>query len=260
MISMASLFLDQPRRPAPLWARVLTGAAMLAVFSLVCWTVLSSSVRSAEILQNYRQVFIHGWFLTVGISSAALVLSIVIGLIAALSKQSNILIIRYLATSYVEVVRGMPFLTLILVLWFGIAPIVHLENRLVVGVLALSLFSGAYLAEMIRAGVESVGASQRESARAIGLSHFQTYWYVIFPQALRHTLPALTGQFASLIKDSSLLSIIGLSEFTFSAQQVFNATYSTMESFLPLAAGYLILTLPVSFWTKRLETTLRYET
>jgi polar amino acid transport system permease protein len=154
----------------------------------------------------------------------------------------------------------MPFLALILILWFGIAPIVHLENRLVVGVLALSLFSGAYLAEMIRAGVESVGASQRESARAIGLSHFQTYWYVIFPQALRHTLPALTGQFASLIKDSSLLSIIGLSEFTFSAQQVFNATYSTMESFLPLAVGYLILTLPVSFWTKKLETTLRYET
>ena len=260
MISMASLFLDQSRRPAPVWAKVLTGAALLAVFSLVCWTVLSSSVRSAEILQNYRQVFIHGWFLTVGISSAALVLSIVIGGIAALGKQSDVIIIRYIATIYIEIVRGMPFLALILVLWFGIAPIVHLENRLVVGVLALSLFSGAYLAEMIRAGVESVGASQRESARAIGLSHFQMSWYVIFPQALRHTLPALTGQFASLIKDSSLLSIIGLSEFTFSAQQVFNATYSTMESFLPLAVGYLIRTLPVSFGTKKLETTLRYET
>jgi hypothetical protein len=64
MISMASLFVDQPRRPAPVWVKVLTGGALLAVFSLVCWTVLSSSARSAEILQNYRQVFIHGWFLT----------------------------------------------------------------------------------------------------------------------------------------------------------------------------------------------------
>jgi len=154
----------------------------------------------------------------------------------------------------------MPFLVLILILWFGIVPITQFGNRMFFGVLALSLFSGAYLAEMIRAGVESVGASQLESARAIGLTGFQTYRYVIFPQALRHTLPALTGQFASLIKDSSLLSVIGLSEFTFSAQQVFNATYSTMESFLPLGVGYLILTVPVSFWTKSLEKRLRYET
>ncbi|MFZ4681220.1 MAG: amino acid ABC transporter permease [Terrimicrobiaceae bacterium] len=257
---MASVFLDRPRQPAPGWAKVLTGAVLLMAFSLICWTVLSSSARSAEILQNYRSVFIHGWLLTVGISSASLVLSILIGLVAALGKQSEIIIIRYISTIYIEIVRGMPFLALILILWFGIAPHFRLENRMAAGVLALSLFSGAYLAEMFRAGVESVGASQRESARAIGLSSFQTYWYVIFPQALRHTLPALTGQFASLIKDSSLLSIIGLSEFTYSAQQVFSATYSTMESFLPLAVGYLILTLPVSFWTKRLETTLRYET
>jgi len=154
----------------------------------------------------------------------------------------------------------MPFLVLILMLFYGVAQITQYGNRMVFGVIALSLFSGAYLAEMIRAGVESVGASQRESARAIGLTTFQTYRYVIFPQALRHTLPALTGQFASLIKDSSLLSIIGLSEFTFSAQQVFTATFSTMESFLPLGVGYLILTLPISFWTKSLEKRLRYET
>ena len=260
MTSRGSLFLDRPQAPAPAWAKALTSIGLFAIFSLVCWSILSSSSRSLQILQEYREVFIRGWLLTVAISAAALCLSIAIGLLAALAKKSHIIVIRYLSISYIEIVRGMPFLVLILILWFGIVPITQFGNRMFFGVLALSLFSGAYLAEMIRAGVESVGASQLESARAIGLTGFQTYRYVIFPQALRHTLPALTGQFASLIKDSSLLSVIGLSEFTFSAQQVFNATYSTMESFLPLGVGYLILTVPVSFWTKSLEKRLRYET
>ena len=105
-----------------------------------------------------------------------------------------------------------------------------------------------------------MGASQLESARAIGLSGGQTYRYVIFPQALRQVLPPLAGQFASIVKDSSLLSIIGLSEFTYTAQQVNSATYSTLESYLPLAVGYLILTLPISLWTHGLGRTLRYET
>jgi polar amino acid transport system permease protein len=124
----------------------------------------------------------------------------------------------------------------------------------------LSLFAGAYIAEIVRAGIESVGASQRESARAIGLTTAQTYRYVIFPQALQQVLPPLAGQFASLVKDSSLLSIIGLAEFTYSAQQVNSATYSTLESYLPLALGYLVLTIPISLWTNRLIKSIRYET
>jgi len=130
---------------------------------------------------------------------------------------------------------------------------------LVAGVLILSLFSGAYLSEMIRAGIEAVPASQIESARAIGLTPWQTYRFVILPQALRQILPPLAGQFASLIKDSSLLSIIGIGEFTLAAQQVNSATYRTLESYLPLALGYLALTLPVSLLAKALERRLRHE-
>jgi len=83
---------------------------------------------------------------------------------------------------------------------------------------------------------------------------------VIFPQAIRQIIPPLTGQFASIIKDSSLLSIIGLAEFTYAAQQVNSATYSTLESFLPLGIGYLILTVPISIFSKRIEKSLSYET
>ena len=151
-------------------------------------------------------------------------------------------------------------LVLILVLFYVVANALNITDRFLVGIVVLSLFAGAYIAEIVRAGIESVGASQRESARAIGLTTAQTYRYVIFPQALRQVLPPLAGQFASLVKDSSLLSIIGLAEFTYSAQQVNSATYSTLESYLPLALGYLVLTIPISLWTNRLSKSIRYET
>ncbi len=154
----------------------------------------------------------------------------------------------------------MPLLVLILVLFYVVANALSITDRFLVGVVVLSLFAGAYIAEIIRSGIESVGASQRESARAIGLTTAQTYRYVIFPQALRQVLPPLAGQFASIVKDSSLLSIIGLAEFTYAAQQVNSATYSTLESYLPLAVGYLVLTLPISLWTNTLGKSMRYET
>jgi polar amino acid transport system permease protein len=135
-----------------------------------------------------------------------------------------------------------------------------LQDRYLAGILILSLFSGAYISEVVRAGIESVSASQLESARAIGLTRPQTYRYVILPQAVRLILPPLVGQFVSLIKDSSLLSLIAVNEFTQAARDVNSATYSTLECYLPLAAGYLALTLPISLWTRALEKRLRFET
>ena len=147
-----------------------------------------------------------------------------------------------------------------LIFYYVVAQSFHIENRYLVGVLTLSVFSGAYISEVIRSGIESVGQSQLDSARAIGLTTLQTYRYVIFPQAIRQMLPPLAGQFASLIKDSSLLSIVGISEFALNAQDVGSYTYSTLESYIPLAIGYLILTLPISLWTQSLERRHRFET
>lgn len=260
MIPLSSLFLDRPRHPAAPAVKVATGVILALGFSLLCWMVLDSAARRWEVLWQYREAFWAGWLMTVAISVVSLVLTTVIGVVAALGRRSPVLFLRYLASAYIELVRGMPLLVLILFLFYGIPMITQMGNRFFFGVLALSLFSGAYLAEMIRAGIDAVGKSQWESARAIGLTPAQTYRFVVFPQALRHTLPALTGQFASLIKDSSLLSVIALNEFTLAAQNTFNATYASLESFLPLGLGYLILTLPISLWTKKLEHSLRYDT
>ena len=157
-------------------------------------------------------------------------------------------------------IRGTPLLVQILVFFYVVADAFGVGDRYVVGVLTLSIFSGAYISEIIRAGIESVGESQLESARAIGLTRVQIYRYVVFPQVTRLVLPPLTGQFASLIKDSSLLSIIAVSEFTLNAQEVNAFTYSTLESYLPLALGYLVLTLPISLVSRSLEQRFRYAT
>ena len=208
----------------------------------------------------YRQKFVQGWLMTVAISAAALLVSVFIGVVTALARRARFLPLRYAAALYVEAVRGTPLLVQILILFYVVANAVGVENRYVVGVLTLSLFAGAYLAEMVRAGIESIRDSQLESARAIGLTRGQTYRYVIFPQVVRQLIPPLTGQFASIIKDSSLLSIIAVNEFTLNAQEVNAFTYSTLESYLPLAVGYLLLTLPISLFSRILERKFHYAT
>jgi len=250
----------QDRVPLP--ARIFNYALVISLISVALWLsfyALNYQWNWQEIY-NYRGLFIRGWLTTIWISLIALFLSVLIGFIFALGQRSRFLPFYCLSKIYVELIRGTPLLVQILIFFYVIASAVHLENRYVVGILTLAIFSGAYIAEIIRAGIESVGKSQIESARAIGLTRAQTYRYVVLPQALRQTLPPLAGQFVTLIKDSSLLSIIAISEFTLNAQQINSYTFSTLESYLPLAMGYLLLTLPISFWTRWLEKRMKYET
>ncbi|MEI8292476.1 MAG: amino acid ABC transporter permease [bacterium] len=256
---IAEFFMDRPGRPAPAVAKFFTTLLLLALYSILCWLAFSHSFENWEQVWGYRSAFLQGWAATVGISALALVLSTLLGCVTALARRSAFLPIRYTAVAYVETVRGLPLVVLVFFGFYGIANAVGWNDRISVGIAILSLFSGAYIAEIIRGGIESVGRSQWDSARAIGLTAFQTYRFVIFPQVLRQVLPPVAGQFSSLIKDSSLLYIIGIPELTFAANQVNSATYSTFESFVPLGICYLALTLPVSLWTKHLESKVRYE-
>lgn len=256
---LRALFLDHPSAPSPRWARLATVLVLALAFAALCWSLLAATTSNWSAVWKYREVFWRGWLLTIGISLIALILSLAAGCLLALARRSSLLVLRSTALIVIELVRGSPLLVQILFFWYVVADRFQITDRLAVGILVLSGFSAAYLAEIIRSGIESVGASQLESARAIGLSPLQTYRFVIFPQAIRHILPALAGQFASLIKDSSLLSVIGLAEFTFAAQQVNSATYSTLESFVPLAVGYLLLTLPISTFARWLERHFHYE-
>ncbi len=208
---------------------------------------------------EYRQKFVQGWLTTVGISLAALVVSTLVGGVTALCLASRRPLVEACGRVYVELIRGTPLLVQLLIGFYVVASAVGLENRYVVGVLVLSMFSGAYMAEIFRGGLAAIPRTQRDSARAIGLTPWQTLRLVILPQALRLVLPPVAGQLVSLIKDSSLLSVIAISEFTLNAQEVNAFTYSTLESYLPLAVGYLVLTLPLSALARWLEGRVRFE-
>lgn len=208
---------------------------------------------------EYRQKLVQGFGMTVALAAAALVGSTLVGLLAAALLGSRWPLAEALGRVYVELIRGTPLLVQLLVGFYVVAHAVGLENRYVVGAAVLSLFSGAYMAEIFRGGLAAIPRTQLDSARAIGLTPWQSFRLVILPQAVRIVLPAVAGQLVSLVKDSSLLSVIAVNEFTLAAQEINAFTYSTFETYLPLAAGYLLLTLPLSALTRWLERRFRYE-
>ena len=245
-------------RPAHVFSWIFVAFLLAAVF----WFGFSRlEYRFAwDTIYQYRINFLRGYGTTLLISLFSLFLSLFLGILFGLGQSSTLLPFRYFSLFYVELVRGTPLLVQILIFFYVIANAAGLNNRFVVGIFIMSLFSGAYIAEIIRGGVESIGESQRETARSLGFSPFQTYRYVIFPQVLTRILPSLAGQLASLIKDSSLLSVIAIKEFTMAAREMNANTFSTMEAYIPLAVGYLLLTLPISRLTRYLERRFSYET
>lgn len=241
--------------------RALNALVAVALFGLVIYLPFMSLTVTWDwaSVYKYRTKFIEGYRLTVGISLAALFLSTLIGLSSALASSTRFLALRYANRIYIDLVRGTPLLVQILILYYVTANALGINNRFVAGSLILSISYGAYISEVIRGGIESVAKSQLESAKAIGLTRTQTYRYVIFPQAFRQMLPSLAGQFVSLIKDTSLLSVIAVGEFTMNARETSDLTFSTLECYIPLAVGYLILTIPITQLTRYLETRSRFE-
>ncbi|RXK09060.1 amino acid ABC transporter permease [Halarcobacter bivalviorum] len=235
---------------------------LLLLTVLVCVTLyfmfknISYSFNWQSVYE-YKEKFIDGFIMTIIISFFALILSFAIGLFFAYGQNSKFILLRFFSRFYIEIIRGTPLLVQILIFFYVFANNLGFENRYIVGTVILALFAGAYVSEIIRGALESIEVEQFETSLSLGMSNYQMYRYVIFPQAFRRMLPALTGQFASIIKDSSLLSIISISEFTMNAQEVNAYTYSTLESYIPLALGYLLLTYPISYYTNKLEAKIK---
>ncbi|MDF1737669.1 MAG: amino acid ABC transporter permease [Verrucomicrobiales bacterium] len=227
-------------------------------FCFIVWVVAAHDYQW-ELIQPYWGNLFSGWLTTLGISVAALCLSVVIASVLTAGQLSEYRVPRLLSRVYVEFIRGTPLLAQILIGYYMIADSIGWDSRFGVGVVILSGFSGAYLAEIFRGGVESVSSSQWLSARAIGLTEGQTYRHIIIPQAVRRVLPASAGQFANLIKDSSLLFVISVHEFTMQAREVNANTYAAFEAYIPMIVGYLLLTFPISLLSRYLEKRFHYE-
>jgi len=242
----------------PRWAAHLVVAAGCAgLFAAAFWR--SGYAWNWAGVWEYREKFALGWLVTVGLSLAALVASVAVGAAAAALLRCGRPLPEAAARTYVEVIRGTPLLVQLLIGFYVVASAVGIENRYLVGVAVLAAFSGAYMAEIFRGGLDAIPRAQLDSARAIGLSPAQSLRLVVLPQAVRIALPAVAGQLVSLVKDSSLLSVIAISELTLAAREINAFTYSTLEIYLPLALGYLLLTLPLSSLSRWLERRLRYD-
>ncbi len=200
-----------------------------------------------------------GWCDTLWLSLATLLLCTVLAVALVVAGRSRSRPLRFFARAYTEIVRGSPLIVVLLVGHYVVGNAFGLDDTRVAGVLLLALFTAAYLGEILRGGIESVSRTQFESARAVGFDRAAMYRHVILPQAVRRVLPAVAGLFIMLVKDSSLLSYIGTPEFKKAMDGARAATYTGLEAYLPLAAGYLMLTLPLAWFASRLERRFAYE-
>lgn len=241
---------------------VLWGVALALLLSLAVWATFAS-VRyhwNWSALWKFRGLIMSGWMMTILISAASLLLSIVLGFGLMIGQRSPWTPVRMFCRGYVELMRGTPLLVQLLVGYYIIANALRINMPIPVGIFLLGSFEGAYLAEIFRGALESIGASQLEAARAVGFDRTQTYRFVILPQAVRRALPGTAGEMISLIKSSSLLSVIGIEEVTQTVKMTNAQAYTALEGFIPLALLYLALTLPLSWWARGLENKFKYET
>ncbi|MGM0602091.1 MAG: amino acid ABC transporter permease [Bacillota bacterium] len=197
------------------------------------------------VIIKYFPVLLGGLKMTLFISGLATVLGIIIGLMAGLARVAKNKYINLLSSIYVQVVRGIPLLVFLLYIYFGFGSFIDV-SALLAAIVGLGVFSGAYVAEIVRGGIESIPKGQWEAAQSIGLSYRQQMRLIILPQALRAILPALAGQFIILIKDSSLVSVISIVELTLISKNLVVRTFQAFEVWTLTAAFYLVITYTLS--------------
>ena len=219
------------------------------------WLILSPN--NIEGLTNLK-FLLSGLTTTIYISIVSIIISIILGLLVAIPSLAKSKFLTYLNIGYVEIVRAIPLLVLILWIYYGLPIMTGISfSPFVSGIIALSLSESAFQAEIFRAGINSIKKSQWEAGSSLGLSFFRKLRLVILPQAIKNILPAIGNQFVYVLKMSSLVSIIGIGDLTRKANELVVTTYRPLEIYTFLILEYLILILIVSFFVRKLENNLR---
>lgn len=213
-----------------------------------------------SLVLKHQSFFMTGAAITIQITIGAIALGLLLGLIMGMGRISRNPLVRLIADIYIQVLRGTPMLLQIFFVFFAVPQIYNIitGDRLlfeprVAGVLALGVNSGAYVAEIVRAGIQSIDKGQMEAARSLGLSHNQAMRFVILPQAFRRIIPPLVNEFIVLLKDSSLVSTIGATEIMYSAKVLGSRYYDYLSFLLGAAMIYLFLTFIISRLANCLE-------
>lgn len=264
------------RLPPPIAGKRLLSASRLPIKDIIVyvfvmagivWIILRGASEQGYNWQWYRipqflytsedGVFtlgplLEGLKITLHITWISMILTYIIGLATALLRLSDSIIGRIVARVYLEIARNTPLIVQLFFIYFVVAPVLGID-RLFAAILALSLFEGAYASEVYRSGIVSIDKGQWEAAHSLGLTTFDTYRKVILPQAIRRVLPPLTSQTISLIKDSSLVSVIAVYEMTMQANAIVAETFLTFEVYFTIAGIYLVITVILSQFVALME-------
>ena len=231
----------------PWWGLVLT------VIALVVILVIFVPDPYARILVFVKE----GIYVTMSTTLISFILMLIVGLIGALGRLSNKKIINGIATIYVEIVRGIPLLVQLLFWYFAFPSVIHglgellsinalgnyHANPVVMAIIGLTFCYAAYMSEVYRAGIQSISKGQMEAARSLGMTHAQAMRHVILPQAIRVILPPVGNEFISLLKDSSLISVVAVADMTRRGREFMSANFIPVETWIMIALLYLIMTL-----------------
>ena len=223
-------------------------------------------IFQGDVLAKYRKwkpgILMQGLWVTLEVSVIATLFGIILGLVAGLARISSNPAFKWLSITYIELIRGSPLLVQIFIWYFVLGTLVNAMlakygisqvPSLWFGVASLAAFEGAYVAEIVRSGIQSINKGQTEASRSLGMTYGQSMRHVILPQALRRIIPPLAGQFISLIKDSSLLGIIAIRELTKATREVVTSSLQPFELWFVCAILYLVLTFSLSMLLQYLE-------
>jgi polar amino acid transport system permease protein len=221
------------------------------------WFILSPN--NVEGLTNLK-FLLSGMGVTIYISVISIIISMILGFIVAIPSLAKNKLLTYINIGYVEIVRAIPLLVLILWIYYGLPIMTGLSfSPFVSGIIALAISESAFQAEIFRAGINSIKKSQWEAGSSLGLTFYKRLRLVILPQAIKNILPALGNQFVYVLKMSSLVSIIGIADLTRKANELVVSTYRPLEIYTFLILEYLILILIVSFFVRKLEKKLKQD-
>ena len=214
---------------------------------------------------RWKQYF-EGLATTVQVTVMALIIGVILGVVVAMIRTAHdqqrlgrrnpfLGVVNFLCKVYVTIIRGTPMMVQLLIM--GLVIFASNRNKTIIGALSLGINSGAYVAEIIRGGLMSLDPGQNEAGRSLGLGYFDTMRFIVIPQAFKAVLPALGNEFITLLKDTSLISVIGGKEIVYFAQAIITRTYETMYPYLITAVMYLIMVLIFTWLQSKLERRLR---
>ena len=213
-------------------------------------------LENFSFLGTYFPLYIEGTITTVVISLFTVLFGTIIGIIFALMKLSKIKVVKGVASTYIEIVRGTPVLVQVFIWYYGLSTIITIPDiyigdslnlaQLIPGALALALNSGAYVAEIIRAGILAVDKGQTEAAQSLGMKKAMIMRYIIMPQAIKNILPAIGNEFIVLIKESSILYVIGIQELMAKTSTIQSSTFQPVAPLIVTSVLYFILTFGLS--------------